>query len=164
MRFNCTSCGQRYKADKSFAGEEIECSKCNTLIFIPNIEPVPVAVVVPQIKISIPGTRKTSVEPSGMDKVEVPKLTLPASLGKNLQANKTEKTPSHSMSASIGEKLGASSREPSFSTSASTSEKLGASSREPSFSMSASTSERLGESSRVPSLAMSASTGEKLRG
>jgi len=145
MRFNCTSCGQRYKADKSFAGEEIECSKCNTLIFIPNIEPVPAAVVAPQIKISIPGTKKTSVEPSGMDKVEVPKLTLPASLGKNLQANKTEKTPSLNMSASIGEKLEASSREPSFS-------------------MSDSTSERLGESSRVPSLAMSASTGEKLRG
>ncbi len=51
MRFNCTSCGQRYKADESFAGEEIECSKCNTLIFIPNIEPVPAAIVAPQIKI-----------------------------------------------------------------------------------------------------------------
>ena len=36
IRFTCTKCKQRYKADESFAGEEIECNNCKTKVPIPH--------------------------------------------------------------------------------------------------------------------------------
>ena len=184
MRFNCTSCGQRYKADESFAGEEIECSKCDSIIYIPELEPSVEAI--PEIKINLPD-KKTSIESQVMGKVEVPKLTIPASLGKKMQANKTEKSsslsvpttpggglqnndvkaPSLGAVASTGEKLGANKiKSPSLGTTASTSEKLGDNSiKGPSLGAVASSGERLGDSNiKGPSLSIAASPLEKLRG
>lgn len=68
MRFNCGTCGQRYEADDSFAGEEMKCSKCDAAISIPNIEsnPKPPAKAVP------PPVKKAEPE-----QVKAPKLSMP---------------------------------------------------------------------------------------
>ena len=36
IRFNCTKCGQHYKTDDDLAGEEVECSKCDTTLQVPD--------------------------------------------------------------------------------------------------------------------------------
>ncbi|MFA6714921.1 MAG: hypothetical protein WC082_08835 [Victivallales bacterium] len=35
IRFSCDHCGQRYKAEESFAGEKIECRKCGKDVPVP---------------------------------------------------------------------------------------------------------------------------------
>ena len=177
MKFSCGKCGQRYKADESFAGEEIECSKCNTLILIPNIEP-------PQIKINIPEIRKTDTEPASAEKVKVPKLTLPASSNKKSRDNITEKAPSLPVSASsdagsnsgnalslnitppVNEELKQNSHStPSLGISNQIKERLGQNSgNAPSLGISNQVKERLGQSSaNTPSLGMSNQIKERLQ-
>ena len=170
MRFNCTNCGQRYKADESFAGEEIECSKCDSVIHIPELEPSTEAA--PQIKINVPD-KKTSIESQVMGKMEAPKLNIPVSMGKNLQADETEKVPEKPSApslgavASIGERLGDDKiKGPSLGATASTSEKLGDNSiKGPSLGAVASTGEKLGDNKiKGLSLSIADSPLEKLRG
>ena len=96
MRFNCDSCGQRYDADDSFAGEDVECSKCGATISVPNSEPTP--------ELTIKAVQPLNAEP------KAPKLTMPSSTGQNTADQKTEgtsekiKAPSLSMPASVAQK------------------------------------------------------------
>jgi len=158
MRFSCDRCGQRYKADESFAGEEIECSKCGTLISIPDIEPPPIKIVVPEI-------RKTDIEPASAEKVKVPKLTLPASLAKKSRDNKPENAPSSS-TPSIGGKPGQhTGNTPSLGMSNQIKERLGQKTgNTPSLGMSNQIQERLGQKTgNTPSLGISNQIKERLQ-
>jgi DNA-directed RNA polymerase subunit RPC12/RpoP len=160
MRFSCGKCGQRYKADESFAGEEIECSKCGALVLIPNIEPPPIKIVVPEIK-------KSDIETSSAEKIKVPKLTLPASLTKKSPDNKTESTPSFNAPRSSGD--GLSSRNtgntPSLGMSNQIKERLGQNTgNTPSLGISNQIKEKLGQSTaNTPSLGISNQIKERLQ-
>lgn len=165
MKFSCGRCGQRYEADESFAGEEIECSKCNALISIPNIEPPPINIVIPEIK------KNTAETDAG---IKVPKLTLPGSLSRKSQDIKTEAAPSPAVSSSPpGLKtpsLGISPKNNPGSTSSlgmsnQIKERLGQNSANtPSLGIANQVKERLGQSSaNTPSLGIANQIKERLQ-
>ncbi len=159
MRFSCSKCGQRYQADESFAGEEIECSKCDMLISIPDIEP-------PPIKITIPEIKKTGIKPDSAGNINIPKLTLPDSLNKKIQDNKAGKISSLSIAPPSGGQLGQNSgNTPSLSMSNSIKERLGQSTGStPSLGISNQVKEKLGQNTgNTPSLGISNQVKEKLR-
>lgn len=66
MRFTCGTCGQRYKADDSFAGEDLECSKCGATISVPALEesPEPLKTIPSTPKLSLSLAPKTAQESS----------------------------------------------------------------------------------------------------
>ena len=112
MRFSCETCGQRYKADDSFAGEDVECSKCGATISVPAseqpLEPPETAPSPPKLSLSsvsqktarpessktvqlppkppVPPVSASAVEP---ESAKVPKLTMPSSFKKQMQKRET---------------------------------------------------------------------------
>ncbi|MDD5598940.1 MAG: hypothetical protein PHV82_13415 [Victivallaceae bacterium] len=62
IRFSCGNCGQRYKAEESFAGEKIECRKCGKDVPVPDLP------------------RKVPL----LEGIKLPKLTLSRSTGEKL--------------------------------------------------------------------------------
>jgi hypothetical protein len=110
MRFNCGSCGQRYEADDSFAGENVECSKCGAAISIPKLGQNPEAAgetPPPPVKAAVPPVPETSAEP---EPPKIPKLTMPGSFKKKMQEREAGgtpeevKAPSFTVPALAGEK------------------------------------------------------------
>ena len=108
MRFSCGTCGQRYKADDSFAGEDVECSKCGATISVPvseqPLESPKTAPSPPKLSLSLvsqktarPESSKTvqlppkppvppvSVAADEQEAAKVPKLTMPSSFKKQMQ-------------------------------------------------------------------------------
>ena len=71
IRFNCTKCGQHYKTDDDLAGEEVECSKCDTTLQVPND--------------IIPPAQTSTVESGKTQEVTIPSLSLPGSIKEKIQ-------------------------------------------------------------------------------
>ena len=102
MRFNCDSCKQRYEADDSFAGEDVECSKCGATISVPELEPPPELTIkavqpvktvaelkAPKLSISSSDVQKTE---EAQEKKKIPSLSMPAASPKNMEEKEEEKT------------------------------------------------------------------------
>ena len=111
IRFNCGSCGQRYKAEDDFAGEEMECNKCGATVSIPHPEDI-----APSAEEIISTVKNAHAD--GTQELKMPKLSLPSSLAKkaentppiptaqNTNADSTpeSKMPKISMPASLAQK------------------------------------------------------------
>jgi hypothetical protein len=105
IRFNCQDCGQHYKADESFAGEEIECNKCRAWVPVPSAsESIPQPISTPSTdanktqelkmpKLSLPSSSsKTSTEPKETPELKMPKIILPSSAEKTQAKQESEET------------------------------------------------------------------------
>ena len=134
IRFNCQNCGQKYKADESFAGEEIECNRCATSIPVPNVSESALPPAISNIskvgeskatqelkmpKLSMPAIGEKTNESTMPPKLKMPKLSMPASVGEKINESTMPpklKIPKLNLSVSAGKNINRPAIPPSIPT------------------------------------------------